>query len=332
MPRRILSDASLRVSADAQAADGMTVRDLFMLVEKQLQDLPPVAAIAARARAMGERLAARRVAPVGEEYEGPILVEGEASAELLAQSFLPPTLARRPAESAGRGGRGGPPPVTPFLRRIGLRVITDSFSVRDTPSMSSFEGRPVPGAYVVDEHGIRAKDITLVEKGRLLTLVAGRAPQRGLLQSSGHTRGGSVQYGVVVVESDEAVPASELRARYLKLLETQDKPFGYIVRGLANPADIPGSGPGGPMILDAVKVTRDGREEPVRGVRLGPVAAAAFRDVLDASRERTLYSFRGTNTDAISIIAPNLILEELEVVQALEISQKPPLVPSPLSD
>jgi hypothetical protein len=86
------------------------------------------------------------------------------------------------------------------------------------------------------------------------------------------------------------------------------------------------------MILDAVKVTRDGREEPVRGVRLGPVAAAAFRDVLDASRERTLYTFRGTNTDAISIIAPNLILEELEVVQALEISQKPPLVPSPLSD
>ena len=324
--------ASLRVSADTQAADGMTVRDLFMLVEKQLQDLPPVAAIAARARAMGERLAARRVAPVGEEYAGPILVEGDASAELLAQSFLPSTLARRPAESAGRGGRGGPPPVTPFLRRIGLRVITDSFTVRDTPSMTSFDGRPVPGAYVVDDHGIRAKDITLVEKGRLMTLVAGRAPLRGLLQSSGHTRGGDVQTGVVVVESDEAVPASELRARYLKLLETQDKPFGYIVRGLAIPADLPGAGPGGPMILEAVKVTRDGREEPVRGVRLGPVPAAAFRDVLDASRERTLYSFRGTNTDAISIIAPNLILEELEVVQALEISQKPPLVPSPLSD
>ncbi|HLG59874.1 MAG TPA: hypothetical protein VI485_31330 [Vicinamibacterales bacterium] len=73
------------------------------------------------------------------------------------------------------------------------------------------------------------------------------------------------------------------------------------------------------MILQAVKVTRDGREDVVRGVRLGSVPPAAFRDLLDASRERTLYNVRTTNTDAVSVIVPNLIFEELEIQQTREI-------------
>jgi hypothetical protein len=241
-------------------------------------------------------------------------------------------LGRRPSEAAGRGGgRGATGQVTPFHRRIGLRVLTEPFSVSDTPSLKEFGGRPVAGAYVVDDHGIRAKDVTLVEKGRLITLLAGRAPLKGLLESSGHTRGSEVLPGVFQMQSAEAVSAEELKKKYLELLATQDKPFGYIVRGIANPADAPGGGPGvGPMIVDIVKVTRDGREQVVRGMRLGSVPPATFRDLLDASRERTLYSFRGTTTDAVSVIVPNLIFEELEIQQTREITQKPPLVPSPL--
>ena len=324
--------ASLRVSAEAQASDGMTVRDLFTLVEKALDDLPSAAEIAGRARDMAERLKIQREAPLGDEYTGPVLVEGQASAELVAQALVPAMLGRRPAESVGRGGRGGARgEVTPFLRRIGLRVLTDSFSATDTPSLREFDGRPVPGAYVVDDHGIKAKDVTLVEKGRLVTLLTGRAPLRGLPQSNGHTRDGNVEPGVFQIQSTDAVPAAELRQKYLALLETQDSPFGYIVRAIANPADAQGGGPG-PLVLQAVKVTRDGREQVVRGLRLGAVPPSTFRDLLDASRERTLHSFRGTNTDPVSVIVPNLIFEELELQRSREITQKRPLVPSPLLD
>ena len=189
------------------------------------------------------------------------------------------------------------------------------------------------GSYVVDDYGIRAKDVTLVEKGRLVTLIAGRAPLKGLLQSTGHTRGGDVQPGVIQMQAADAIPSAELRKKYLDLLKTQDRSFGYIVRAIASPNDAPGGGPGtGPLILDAVKVAPDGKEEVVRGLRMGTVAPAAFRDLLDGSRERTLYNFRGTTTDAVSVIVPNLIFEELEVLQAREITQKPPAVPSPLTD
>jgi hypothetical protein len=166
-----------------------------------------------------------------------------------------------------------------------------------------------------------------------VTLLAGRAPLRGLLQSNGHTRGGDVQAGVIQMQSSEAVPAAELKQKYLDLLKAQGKDFGYIVRGVATPGDAPGGGPGtGPMIFSAVRVSLDGREVAVRGLRFGAIAPAVFRDLLDASRERTLYSVRTTLNDAVSIIVPNLIFEELEIQRTREIIQKPPSVPSPLTD
>jgi predicted Zn-dependent protease len=271
-----------------------------------------------------------RTAPVAEEYAGPILLEGEAAGQLVTQVLLPPLLARRAPESAGRGRGAGPAQTTPFLRRVGLRVLAEPFSVSDTPSLREFNGRPVPGAYTVDDYGIKPKDVSLVEKGRLVTLLTGRTPLKGFLQSNGHTRAGEVEPGVVVIQSSDAVPASELRTKYLNLLKQQDRDFGYIVRSIAAPGEVPGGGGGGAVILNAVKVTRDGTEQPVRGLRFANVAAAAFKDLLDASKEQTLYNFRGTSVDPVSVIAPNLLFEELEVQQTREITQKPPIVGSPL--
>jgi len=328
-----LQIATLRVSADTRATDGVSLRDTFTLVQKNLQDMPPVNEVIARTRALAERLDRLRTAPIADEYAGPMLLDGEPSAELFAEVMVPPMLARRSPETAGRGGRSGPPPAaTPFLRRVGLRVLAESFSMTDTPSLREFGGRPVPGAYTVDDYGIKPKDITLVEKGRLMTLLTGRTPLKGFLQSSGHTRGGEVQPGVIQVQSSDAIPAGELREKYLDLLKEQKREYGYIIRSVAAAGEVPAAGGGGPVLLDAVRVTPDGKEQPVRGVRLATVAPAAFRDLLQASRERAMYNYRATNIDAVTVIAPSIIFEELELQHLREITQKPPLVESPLTD
>ena len=324
--------AQLRVIAEAQADDGMTVRDGFSLVERRLEDLPPMSALAARTLDVADRVAVQRTAPVGEEFTGPVLLEGQAGAEFVAQTLAPLTLARRPPDGENQRLAQAQGQGTPFLRRIGLRVLSDAFSVSDTPSLTQYDGRPVAGAYDVDDEGVRAKDVSLVEKGRLVTLLTSRIPQKNLPQSNGHGRSG-VQPGVFQVQSALAVPASELKAKYLELLKAQETPFGYIVRGIANPNDIPvGGGPGGPVILQAFKVTPDGKEQPVRGVRFGSVAPSAFRDLVEASQERTLYTYRASNTDAVSVIAPSLLFEELEVQKVTDVLQKPPIVPAPPRD
>jgi hypothetical protein len=323
--------ATLRITAEAQADDSMTLRDGFSLIEKRLEDMPPMEMLVARTNDVVARLTTQRSAEVGEEFTGPVLLEGQASAEFVAETLVPLMVARRPADSdnprfAQAQGQG-----SPFLRRIGLRVLSDSFSASDTPSLGTYGGRPVPGAYLADDEGMRPKDVTLVERGRLLTLLTSRTPQKNLLQSNGHGRAGGAQAGVFQLQSAQAVPASELKSKYLEVLKAQDKAFGYIVRGIANPSEMTvGNGPGGPFIIDVVKVTADGRETPVRGLRFGTVPPTAFRDLVEASQERMLYNYRVSGTDAASLIVPSLMFEELEIQKVTDIVQKPPVVPSPL--
>jgi TldD protein len=346
----------LRVIADTQAADGMPVRDVFEIFEGSLTDMPGAAELLARTRQFAARLGAARAASVGDDYTGPVLFEGRAGAELVAQVLVPALLAGRAPDNE-RGSQGAQPQ---FLSRIGSRVMADDLSVSDTPSLAQFNGRPVPGAYELDDEGTAAQDVLLVDKGKLQTLLTNRVPQRNLPVSNGHGRGGSPQAGVVQLSSAAAVPYAQLKESYLKLLKEQGRPFGYIVRSLAQPGALIGSvadisellsllsgssgsgGASGPLIPQIVKVLPDGTEQVVRGMRFGALVPNAFREVLGASQERELLTYRGASTVAtapgtlgarqvpVSVIAPSLIVDDLEIQRTRDVAQKPPVVPSPL--
>jgi len=355
-----LGMAGLRVVADTQAEDGGSVRDYFEIFERTVADMPSAQDLVARTRALATRMDALRTKKVGEEYTGPVLIEGRAGAELVALALVPALLANRapdtdtPAlERVLQGAQ------SPFLSRIGSKVMSEDLSVSDTPSLTQSGARPVAGAYELDDEGVPAQDVTLVEGGKLLTLLTSRVPQRNLPQSNGHGRGGAVQAGVVQVKSASAVPSAQLKASYLAMLKTQGRPFGYIVRSLAAPGSLIGSadpgdiqiliggqggqgGPAGPLLPQLVKVTADGSEEVVRGMRFGNLSPNLFRNVLGASQERELLTYRGNQTVSpfassfggrqvpVSVIAPAFIIDDLEIQRLVEVPQKLPVVPSPL--
>lgn len=321
--------AAFRIFAETQADDGAAIRDGVGFVEQRLEDLPPVSDLVARAREVANRIATQRAAPVGEEYTGPVLIEGRASPVFVASTLIPYMVSNKAPEAENpQVAQMALGMVTPFLSRIGLRVLPDAFSVSDTPSLRQFGGKPVPGSYVVDDEGVPAKDVTLVEKGRLLTLLTGRAPQKNLLQSNGHFRAGGAQAGVFHVRSVRTVPASELRTKYLEHLKSFDRPFGYIVRAIQTEG---GGGNAGPEIAEAIKITQDGKEEVVRGLRFAGVPPTVFRDLLEASDQPAVFSDQvAAENTIVSVIAPSLIFEELEIQRNTDIAQKPPIVPSPL--
>ena len=300
--------AALSMFGEAQAGDGMPVRETFSLVERAIRDLPTAEQMTAKARELSARVMVTKNAPIGEEFAGPIMQ------------------ARRPPDAENPRMMQVTP--NPFLNRTGLRVMADAFMASDTPSLTQFEGKTVAGSYTVDDEGVRAKDVTLVDKGRLATLLTSRTPQKNFLQTNGHGRAGTVLAGVFQLESTLAIPASELKAKYLALLRAQDKTFGYIVRGVRSEG--PGGAGSGPGIDQVVKITLDGKEEPVRGLRFATVPPTVFRDLSEASKERTMFSYRTGATAAVSVIAPSLIFEELEIQRTRDILQKPPIVPSPL--
>jgi TldD protein len=317
--------ASLSMFAEAQAVDGMPVRQTFSTVERVVADLPSTAELVERAGTLAAAVTSDRVAPIGEEFAGPVMLEGAGAPQFLAETLVEMMQARRPPDA--ENPRMGQMPPSPFLNRTGLRVMADAFAASDTPSQTHLDGKPLVGSYVVDDEGVLARDVKLVEKGRLVTLLTNRVPQKHFMRSNGHGRANTVLAGVFQLESAQPIPATQLKAKYIELLKAQDKDFGYIVRGVR--ADGPG-GAGGPGIDSIVKVTVDGRETPVRGMRFGAVPAVAFRDLSDASKERSVFSYRAGATAAVSVIAPSLIFEELEILRIRDILQKPPVVPSPL--
>jgi hypothetical protein len=315
--------AYLTMYGEAQAVDGMPVRQTFTDVGRTLTELSSAADLVARARQIAADVEAARAAPIGEEFAGPVLIEGIGAPQFVAETLVQMMQARRPPDV--ENPRMGQAPPSPFLNRMSLRVMADAFNASDTPSLTHFEGKPLAGSYSVDDEGMRAQDVRLVEKGRLAGLLTNRVPQKNFPRSNGHGRSNTVLAGVFQMESALALPASELKEKYIALLRAQDKTFGYIVRGVRS--DGQGTGPG----IDAiVKVTLDGKETPVRGMRFGAVSPLAFRDLAEASKERTVFSYRAGATSAVSVIAPNLIFEELEIQRVRDILQKPAVVPSPL--
>lgn len=355
--------AEVRLTVETQAADGMPLREASTAFARTPAGLPAPADLVTQARDLAAGLVALKAAPVGEAYAGPVLVEGQAASELLAQTLVPLFLAQRPPDvdnpqMMSMIGRGAP---APFLTRVGNRVLPDAFTVSDTPSVTTFEGREVAGAYAVDDEGIPAQDVTLCEKGVLKTLLTSRTPQKGFLASNGHGRAGTAQAGVFQLQSSSAVPSATLKQQYLDRLKADGRAFGYIVRTLApagspmgDPEDMsqmmmargPGPAPG-PTVVRAYRVAADGTETVVRGLQFGTVSHTAFRDIVEASSERRLHSFRaslppplqmaamisggGPPAEAVvSVIAPNLLFGELELEKPDRPFQRPPIAPSPL--
>ncbi|MCX6538919.1 MAG: metallopeptidase TldD-related protein [Acidobacteria bacterium] len=347
-----IRSASFQVGAGTQAIDGMALRDYIEHSGRTVDDLPSAADLLARTEALASSLTALRLTKVGDEFTGPVLVEGQASPALMSTTLVPLFLSQRAPEMESTGGPPPRFPTPPFLNRIGSRVLPESFSVNDTPSVKKFGDAVVIGSYAVDDDGVPAQDVALVKDGRLLTLLTGRTPQKDLLRSNGHGRTGNSQAGVFQMESSKAVPASELKPRYLELLKQQSRPFGYIVRTVSRSGVMPSFGRGGaggaqlgPQILSVVKVLPDGTEQAVRGLVFANVQYTTFKNILEASRERTLYSTTavassngiptlpgGTSMMAamISLIVPSVIFEEVEIQAEKGPAPKPPIVPSPL--
>src|SRR5207247_10458534 len=93
---RLEPGVMLTITARSQAGDGMPLEDFVAAYGRSIQDLPKTE-LADRIRQMGARLKQLHEAPLVDQYSGPVLIEGQAAAELFSRVFAPKLLAvRRP--------------------------------------------------------------------------------------------------------------------------------------------------------------------------------------------------------------------------------------------
>jgi len=364
------SFAAIESGMNALADDGMPINHFYATYAVRPVDLPGPDAVRKSLNVTGSELMALRSAPAAPDYTGPVLFEARAAAPLLAQILGPAVNGARPPVSftpvveqllSGLGGKSD------WITRIGARVLPASVTVVDDPSAKEFQGTPLLGSYAVDDEGVRAQKVTLVENGALKNELMSRRPGPDFDQSNGHGRSAFLSDAKPTMSnlfftSKETMSPADLKKKFLDECRDQKLAYCLIVREMDNPTisllhqdDFQtllasyggGAGTGDRLPLVVYRVyPEDGREEIIRGARLIGLNSRAIRNIAGIGNDNYVYNymqsqingFAGTALGAFgsaqnglpaSIVAPSLLFEEVEVRGARGEPKRLPLVAPP---
>lgn len=330
--RQVLSEGTVQIAAAVQSPDGMMLRDSAAFYRLDATKMPSEDDLTKAARGVAEQLTKLAAAPMGEAYSGPILFEGVASAQLMAEVLGRNLHMTRPAGrggAAGRGGRGGPPGrggATELEGRRGVRIMPEMFNVLDDPSL------PLFGHTEVDNEGVPSKPVSLVEKGILKDFLRTRLPMQGFSESNGRALlGNSPAPTNLIVTTTEKSPLAEMRKKLIDLCAQRGLAYGVVVRKLDFPsAGGGGAGQGVAAPLYVYRVYPDGREEMIRGVRLRGVDARSLKDILLAGDDNATLDYVEGGTADVTVVAPSILVDDLELEKVGDTLPKLPIAPSPL--
>jgi len=362
--------AAIEAGLDTLADDGMPLHHFYATYAPRSADLPSVDAVRKSLNVTATELMALRAARPAEDYTGPVLFEARAAAPLLAQILGPnlngarPPLAFAPVMEQLLNSLGG---KSDWVGRLGARVLPATVALVDDPSAKDFRGHALLGGYVVDEEGVKAQKVTLVENGVFKNELMSRRPGPDFDQSNGHGRAAFLNdarptMSNLFFTSSDAVSPQELRKRFLDKCREEKLSYCLVVREMDNPAlsisrqdDFSellarlagGAGSGDRLPLLAYKVyPEDGHEELVRGGRIIGLNSRSLRNLAGIGNDSFAWNFMesqeagfaGTALGAFgsargglpaAIVAPSLLFDEVEVRGARGEPKRLPLLPAP---
>jgi predicted Zn-dependent protease len=326
------TSGSIQIRASAQAKDGMIVRDSAFFYTHDLAKMEPEADVSKAAQSVGETVMKMAAAPLGDNYTGPILFEGEAAPQLLAEVLGRNLHIAR--KGVGAPGGANAAAVTELEGRRGVRIMPESFDVMDDPTKPGFFG-----SEEADDEGVPEKPISIVEKGVLKDFLRTREPVRGYLESNGRARlGGSGPTPTnLIVTAHETSSVSDIKQKMIDLCRQRDLNYGIVVRRMDFPSTAPidearriiaAAGAGHPISipLHVYRLYTDGHEEMIRGVRLRGLNARSLKDILAAGDDSVTFNYLengapfalagyGSGSAEVSVVSPSLLIDDLELTK-----------------
>jgi predicted Zn-dependent protease len=258
---------------------------------------------------------------VEEEYHGPVLLGPGAGVHTIHSLLAGAVTATRPNLGTEARTNG------PFATSYHARVLPDSFDVVDDPGLKSYDGKPLLGAYDVDDEGVPAQVVKLVVGGRLENYLVGREPVRDFPQSNGHGRASlagppNPSIGVLKVTAKDGLTDDELNRKLLDLAKDRGLKDVYYLNTLGGKLT--------PRVL--YRVTPDGtptgKRELVRGATLDDLDLRALRsDVEAAGKDLRVANFLGDVPE--TVLAPALLIDDLTIRRANRKNDKLPFYPPP---
>jgi len=360
------------VVAHGQADDGEPLAQYFLRYGTTAKDLPSDDELKVETKKLGEQIAALAKAPLMEPYRGPVLFEGEGAvgvirfilAPHLGGTPVPEGLDPREARSFGGAFTGS---------AVDQRIISPLLSISDDPTAKVGNGKPLIGGYKIDDEGVAAQKVEVVKDGKLKTLLLSRTPSKKGQKSNGHARrtaNGGAFHGSATnlfVSGRGGVPRAQLVSKLIAAAKADGLKYGLIIRRMDD-ATIT-SAPDfsrrelvqmiksadqtlPPPAILAYRVYPNGKQELLRGFRLGDIPPTVFEDVLGVSTEITTYNFLAAGDSQIQarlnvhvgvndegwvpsagiesgVITPDLLLKRVQIGGAVGGERPIPVTPKP---
>jgi predicted Zn-dependent protease len=260
-----------------------------------------------------------RHAPVvnAEEYHGPVLFDGDAAADVFNRLFVPNIEANRPDMGTTARTRGV------YQTSYQSLVLPYFLSVVDDPTMRSFDGEALLGAYAVDDEGVPAQAVKVVDHGDLANYLTDREPVKDFPASNGHGRaivGQSARprAGVLIVKSTEPFTAAQMQAKLLALAKEQNRDV-YETETLIG-------GRLAPRVL--YRISPDGKRTLVRGATFDELDQRALRADIVAIGGKPWIDQTAAPLPETTIV-PEVLFDDITVKRASQEQQKLPYYPAP---
>jgi TldD protein len=364
------SIAAIEAAADTEADDGMPLHDYYATYAAKAADLPSADAVAKALAEAGSELTDIRTSTLVPDYDGPVLFDAPAASAALAQILEPSLSGSRPPLSMTQdydtfmerfGGHSD------WSGRIGTRVLPADVSLIDDPTLNNFNGQPLLGNYDVDDEGVKAQRVAIVENGILKNVLMSRRPGPDFISSNGHARSALLSAPQALssnlfFKASDAVKAVDLKKKFIDACKDDGHQWCIEIKKMDNPAIAAihsedfsdfvaelsggiGSGERMPLVMYQVYVS-DGHEVPVRGGIIQGLTLRSIRNMLAVGDDPCVYSFMlnasqglastalgafGSVQDGIpsSLVAPSILLDDIEIRGFHGEPRRLPLVAAP---
>ncbi|HUS32967.1 MAG TPA: metallopeptidase TldD-related protein [Kofleriaceae bacterium] len=354
------------IEVEGQAPDGQLLNNYFLRYGHTAKDLPSDKELDTESKNLAASISALAKAPLLDKYSGPVLFEGEGAVGLL-RFALAPHLGGTPVpeglspQEAKSFGGALTDKVTLRVLANNLSIVDDP-TAQQGGGKALIGGYKIDDEGVAAQKVEVIKDGTL--KTLLLSRTPSDKKQTSNGHARRAADGGAFHGSAtnLFVTAKGGVPRASLRSKLISAARAEGLKYGLVVRRFDDAAvtgapeftrreliqllkttdqELP------PPTLLAYKVTADGKEELVRGVQLTDVPIRAWKDVIGVSKEVTVYNFLaasepqlqlrltgGTDDGFVpsggiesSIITPDLLLKEIDIIGQTGNVRPPPAAP-----
>jgi predicted Zn-dependent protease len=324
----------LILSAYTKAEDGMELPRYESFIAFTPDGLPDDATVLKSVDKIIADLQALKKAPVADPYTGPAILSGRSSGVFFHEVFGHRIEGHRQKNEEE---------AQTFKKKIGEKILPDSFSVYFDPTQRQLGKTQLAGYYLYDNEGVKARRVDVVKNGVFENFLMSRSPIVGFEHSNGHGRSQPglavvARQSNLVVTTSQPVSRDALKKMLLQQIKQQNKPFGLLFEDIEGGFTmtqrfVPNAFNVLPVMV--YRIYPDGREELVRGVDLIGTPLTVFSKILAADDDVQVFNgVCGAESGWVPVSAssPDILISQIEAQKKEKSQERPPILPPPGTD